>query len=276
MARNWFSLALIALLIGATAWALSTRPLPPADFTFINESEIKSVDPALIIGQPEMRVVSALFEGLVNWDPKTLAPIPGVAESWELSPDLLTYTFHFRKDAKWSDGSPVTPHDFLWQWRRMLDPLTVSEYSYQLWYLESAQRYSERDLKPGDRVEIELNEPAVGALPFARGKLLHGRLVETLEGKSAKDSLYAIEIDGQKRLFQIVLQRDLQKWSAPSDHREAQPCKNVLLDFDEVGVKALDDRTLQVKLKSPTPYFLFLSGYYPLYGTNPKCVETYG
>src|SRR5215831_4083879 len=120
MARNWFVVGLAALLIAATAWALSARPLPPADFTFINETEIKSVDPALIIGQPELRVVMALFEGLVNWDPKDLHPIPGVAESWDISPDQLTYTFHIRPTAKWSDGSPVTANDFVWQWRRVL------------------------------------------------------------------------------------------------------------------------------------------------------------
>src|ERR1700690_2570538 len=153
--RNWFAGLLVLLLVATTAWAISIKPQPPADFTFINETEIKSVDPALVIGQPEMRVVMAIFEGLVNWDPKTLAATPGVAESWDISADQLTYTFHIRPTAKWSDGSPVTAHDFTWQWRRVLDPLTVSEYSYQLWYLENAERYTQRKISAGDQVEIE-------------------------------------------------------------------------------------------------------------------------
>src|SRR5258708_31989832 len=107
--RNGFIAILLGLLAGATAWAFSFSPPPPADFTFINDTEIKSVDPAVIIGQPEMRVVTAIFEGLVNWDPKTLDPKPGVAESWDISSDRRTYTFHFRNDPKWADGTSVTP-----------------------------------------------------------------------------------------------------------------------------------------------------------------------
>ena len=177
LGRNALALMLVVLLAAATGWALSFRPLPRADFTFVNETEIKSVDPALVTGQPESRVIMALFEGLVNWDPKTLEPIPGVADRWEISADKLTYKFHFRSDAKWTDGTRVTPQDFLWQWRRLLDPLTASEYSYQLWYIVNAERYSMGPLKPGDRVEVELHARENGALPFARGKCLHGKLM---------------------------------------------------------------------------------------------------
>ena len=116
--RNSLFGFLLLLVIAATAWALSFPKVAPADFTFINENEITSVDPAMVIGQSEMRVIIGLFEGLVNWDPKTLAPIPGVAEKWEISDDQLTYTMHLRNEAKWTDGSPVTAHDFVWEWRR--------------------------------------------------------------------------------------------------------------------------------------------------------------
>ena len=69
---------------------MSFEPLPPADFTFTNGAEIKTVDPAIVTGQPEGRVISAIFEGLCHWDPKTLEPTPGVAESWDISDDKLT------------------------------------------------------------------------------------------------------------------------------------------------------------------------------------------
>jgi oligopeptide transport system substrate-binding protein len=276
--RNGLIALLALLLIAATAWAFSFPRVPPADFTFINENEITSVDPAMVIGQSEMRVIIGLFEGLVNWDPKTLAPIPGVADKWEISPDQLTYTMHLRSDARWTDDTPVTAHDFLWEWRRALDPLTADEYSYQLWYLENAERYSERDLNPGDKVEIELHERAPDSLPFARGKMLRGKLLAVQKDDKPDGKvppIYEVEIDGQRQLFQMVLTRDLAKWSPPAKS-SVESCKSVLLDFDEVGAKALDDHTLQLKLKSPTPYFLFLLGYFPLFPTNPKCLETYG
>ena len=51
---------------------------------------------------------------------------PGVAESWENTPDFKTWTFHLRKDAKWSNGDPVTAHDFVFAWRRLVDPATAA------------------------------------------------------------------------------------------------------------------------------------------------------
>src|SRR5688572_23899515 len=105
-------LALI-LALGTTAWALSFSSLPPADFTFCNGDEIKTVDPAIVTGSPEGRIIRGIFEGLCNWDPKDLRPTPGVAESWDVSADLKTYTFHLREDALWSDGSRVAAADFV-------------------------------------------------------------------------------------------------------------------------------------------------------------------
>ncbi|MBT3881340.1 MAG: peptide ABC transporter substrate-binding protein, partial [Candidatus Scalindua sp.] len=77
----------------------------------------------MMTGLPEMRLAEALFEGLVTYDPSDLTPRPGVAESWDVSDDGLIYTFHLRKDAKWSDGKEVTALDFLFSWKRGLDPV---------------------------------------------------------------------------------------------------------------------------------------------------------
>ena len=74
--RNGLIALLALLLIAATAWAFSFPRVPPADFTFINENEITSVDPAMVIGQSEMRVIIGLFEGLVNWDPERWPRFP--------------------------------------------------------------------------------------------------------------------------------------------------------------------------------------------------------
>ena len=83
--------ALVAIIVATLGTSL-----PPADFTFANGTEVKSFDPAIVTGQPEGRILNCLFERLVNWHPQTLEPIPGVAESWEISDDGLVYTRHCR------------------------------------------------------------------------------------------------------------------------------------------------------------------------------------
>ena len=80
------------------------------------------LDPHLITSLPGINVTSALFEGLAAEDPVDLHPIPGVAESWEISADTLTYTFHLRANACWSNGEPVTARDFVESCRRALSP----------------------------------------------------------------------------------------------------------------------------------------------------------
>jgi len=116
--------------------------LEPPDFAFTNPGEVASLDPAAVTGVPEMKVLRFLYEGLVVKDPLTLEPRPGVAESWEISPDGLVYTFHLRADARWANGEPVTAQDFAWSFERLLDPRTAAAYAYQLWYVKGAQAYT--------------------------------------------------------------------------------------------------------------------------------------
>lgn len=113
-----------------------------ADFVFLNGAEPETLDPSLITGQPEGRLAGALFEGLTNVDEHGRV-IPGVAESWDISPDGRVYTFHLRKEARWSNGDPVTAQDFRDTWRRTLAPETGSEYAYQLYYLRNGRAFNE-------------------------------------------------------------------------------------------------------------------------------------
>ena len=85
-------------------------------------------------------MIIALIEGLVSEDPKTLKPVPGVAEKWEVSEDGLVYTFHLRKNAKWSNGDPVTAQDFVFSYRRILNPELASQYASMLHGLKNAHR----------------------------------------------------------------------------------------------------------------------------------------
>ena len=107
-----------------------------------NGTEPEDLDPQAIDGIPEHHLVMALFEGLVTEDPKDLHPVPGMAETWDISPDGLVYTFHLRANLQWSDGSPLTADDFVQSYRRMLTPSFGSEYSYLLWFVRGAEEYN--------------------------------------------------------------------------------------------------------------------------------------
>lgn len=97
-----------------------------------NGAELQSLDPHKIEGVPESNVNRDLLEGLVISDTKG-HPIPGVAESWD-NKDGKVWTFHLRKDAKWSNGEPVTAQDFVYSWQRLSDPKTASPYASYLQY----------------------------------------------------------------------------------------------------------------------------------------------
>lgn len=113
----------------------------PQVFTFNNESEPETLDPAVMTGVLEGRLCLALFEGLVTNDPKTLEPRPGCAERWELSADGRRYTFHLRAGLTWSDGSPLTAGDFVRSWRRVLTPATAVDYAYLMYHIVGAKEF---------------------------------------------------------------------------------------------------------------------------------------
>ena len=128
------------------------------DLVFVNGAEPETLDPSIITGQPEGRVVNALFEGLCAYDENGQA-VPGVAERWEVSPDGKTYSFHLRPDAKWSDGSPLTAEDFVASWKRTLTPSTGSQYNYQLYPIKHAQAFAEGKLTDFGQVGVHAADP---------------------------------------------------------------------------------------------------------------------
>jgi oligopeptide transport system substrate-binding protein len=116
----------------------------------------RSLDPQLSTDIPTQRVLDDLFEGLVTLsiDGK---PIPGVAASWEHSPDSRTWVFHLRNDARWSNGAPVTAADFLYSWRRELDPKTAAGYAQALAPMVNALDIA-LGRKPPDTLGVEAND----------------------------------------------------------------------------------------------------------------------
>ena len=159
-----------------------------------NGAEPADIDPHLVSGVTEHVVLSTLFEGLANVDARTLEPMPGVAESWTVSEDGKVYRFRLQDAARWSNGDPVTAHDFAYAWRRILSPGMAAEYAHMLYCIENAREYHE------------------------------GRLT----------------------------------------------------DFSKVGVRVLDDRTLDVVLRHPTPYFLSMQIHFTYYPVHQTTIERFG
>lgn len=148
-------------------------------------SEPSTLDPALMEDNVSGTLATGIYEGLTRKN-ESGESVEATAEKIEKSEDGKTYTFTIRKDAKWSNGDPVTANDFEFSWKRALDPATGSTYAYQFYYIVGAQDYNE-------------------------GKVNNA---------------------------------------------------------DGVGVKALDAQTLEVKLNSPTPYFLSLTSFYTYYPSH--------
>jgi oligopeptide transport system substrate-binding protein len=151
-------------------------------------SEPRTTDPGLASDNISGAIAQSTFDGLTR-NGEDDKPHEAVAEKIDVSEDGLTYTFHLR-DSKWSNGDPVTAHDFEFAWKRALDPKTASEYAYQLYYIKNGEAYNSGKAKAED-----------------------------------------------------------------------------------VGVKALDDKTLEVKLENPTPFFLELTSFYTYMPVNKKVVE---
>ena len=159
-----------------------------------NGSEPQGLDPHVVTGVPENKLIRALFEGLAVKNPYTLEPEPGVAERWEFSEDGRVITFFINPDARWSNGDPVTAHDYVWSWDRALHPAMGNLYAYMLFPIRNAQAYATGELD----------------------------------------------------------------------------------DFSQVGVRAVDDRTLEVTLTEPTPYFLQLMDHYSTFAVHPPTVQKFG
>ena len=168
------------------------------DLNVMLETPVESLDPQQATDGTSFEVIADYTDGLMQMDADGQA-VNALAESVDVSEDGLTYTFHIRKDANWSNGDPVTAADFVFAWQRAVDPEVASEYSYML-----------SDI---------------------------GQIV------NAQDI-----IDGTK-------------------------------DKSELGVKAVDDKTLEVKLNVSVSYFLSLMYFPTFYPVNQKffesCADTY-
>ncbi|WDR01276.1 peptide ABC transporter substrate-binding protein [Devosia algicola] len=130
---------LILPLLTATLLASTGAVLAAGELTYVVNNESAKYDPGTTAETFAAPIIGNTFEGLVRFD-KDGEVIPALAESWEVSEDGLNYTFHLR-DAKWSDGKPVTAGDFVYAWDRVLDPATGAMNSAMLYPIVGAEEH---------------------------------------------------------------------------------------------------------------------------------------
>ncbi len=174
----------LALLIGSlaaagvTAQTDSTEPTEPAGelepgartLVVAYAPQQFSLDPLHTFSTTEAQLFTAVYEGLVAYDPLTLNPVAGQAERWEISRDRRRYTFHLRAGASFSNGDPLHAEHFRQSWLRMIDPGAAAEYSFLFDVIEGVEAYRSGELADPDRVgiralsdtvlEVELEQPA--------------------------------------------------------------------------------------------------------------------
>ncbi len=271
------------------------RGRDPHTFYVNNGTEPEYLDPGKAHDSASTTLVEHLFEGLVSLGPEGEL-VPGVALRWDRSDDNRLYRFHLRDDARWSDGRPVTAHDFEYAWKRVLRPSTGSQSASNLHVLQNGQAYHLGRLRVAtERLELHA-EPSTSAKLV--GSLDEGELV-AIEPASAAGA-------GEGAGLVRVLSRVARPSFRPEPGRGARgatPAGEAALgsaageaalgraageaalgwasrsalssDDAAVGVRAVGDLVLEVALEHPTPYFVELLAHPSTYPVPRELVERF-
>lgn len=224
-----------------------------------NGAEPQSLDPHLATSVSAHHIMSSLLEGLMAEHPETLEPVPGVAESWEISEDRKTYTFTLREDAKWSNGDDVKASDFVYSYRRILNQELGAQYGYMVQALKNGKLFNAgKKCSSGLWLLTKDGPPKVVAHPEAW---------EALDEAGRDKVLAALQPEDEDAPGVCILCEQPTKLQ-PLDWEDWDRC--------EVGAKAIDDRTLELKLENPTPYFLELLNHYTFWPVHEKTIEAAG
>ncbi len=250
---------------------------PPKDniLRYVSGGEIESLDPPVTNSQPDARIMFALYEGLVEIHPKTLEPIPGIAESWETGPDGTQYLFHLRKNAKFSNGDPITAKDFVYSFRRGFSPALASRNAYLGYYIKYSEAYN------SDRSFVKDKSGNFLLKADLEPKKDGGQVTEPAAAQSAgfgADTEFNKYIKGPERLTvpsdkkerDALLAKDA-KLSAAVQGKEFVPVKP-----EDIGVEAIDDYTFRLTLYQPAPFFLGLLSHQYFRVVPEKVIEKYG
>lgn len=143
---------------GTESTGSDTAAAGSSDMNVMLETPVESLDPQQATDGTSFEVIADYTDGLMQMDADGQA-VSAIAESYDLSDDGLTYTFHIRSDAKWSNGTPVTAADFVFAWQRAVDPAVASEYAYML--SDIGQIKNAAEIIAGDMDKSELGVTAV-------------------------------------------------------------------------------------------------------------------
>jgi oligopeptide transport system substrate-binding protein len=158
--RRWaLFLSVLAIFTLAACSADSNKVAPAGQGVFrLNlGTEPPTLDPAKMDDLTSMSVMTALCKGLTQFDAE-MRPAPAIAERWERSSDGKHYVFHLRRDARWSDGKPVTAHDFVYAWKRVLSPETAAPYAFFLYELKNGKAYYDGKIKDFAQVGVHARD----------------------------------------------------------------------------------------------------------------------
>lgn len=266
---------------------------------YISGSEPESLDPQVPTGQPEARVLMALYDGLVEYDPKTMDPIPAIAESWEISPDGTEFLFHLRKNAKFSNGAPITAKDFAYTFRRGLSPELAAQNAYLAYYIKYGEAYNsgeafvknadgsfvlEKDLeekKPAEEVKKQTDTEKTAVNTKEVGEPVEQPLTTEKETKGDNfgadtefhryiDEPMRLTVPGDEKSRAELFEKDA-KLKTLVEGKEFVPIKG-----EDIGVEAVDDYTFRMKLYQPAPFFMGLMGHQFFRVVHQPTVEKYG
>ncbi|WP_158781557.1 ABC transporter substrate-binding protein [Pantoea sp. BAV 3049] len=204
--RNYrFTLAMLSLAVSASLYAADVPPgtqlAASQEIVRHIKDEPASLDPAKAVGLPEIQVIRDLFEGLTNQDAKGNI-VPGVATQWQTT-DNKTWIFTLRKDARWSNGEPVTANDFVYSWRRLVDPKVGSTFA---WFAELAGIQNAAAITKGEMTPDKLG---VTALDDNRLKVTLDKPVPFFVSLTANFSLYPVP--------EKIIEKDGKEWTQPGN-----------------------------------------------------------
>lgn len=244
MIRNLTFACAVILIVTFSLFSFVSQA-PRADLTYVNPSGIHTLDPARMSWTQDFRVAFNIWEGLTTLDPRTTEPIEGAALFPPVvSEDGRTYTFTINEDARWSNGDRVTAGDFVRGWRRAIEPGTSADYAFFL-----------MDHVVGTEDYVAWRYRGVATLT-ALSRMRDGWSVDS----ETLDALRGTPLfDDIRRLGAGGAGDNAAHWSARYDVEFQKHANGFSKAFENVGIKALGDRTLLVRLIDPCPYFLELT-----------------
>jgi oligopeptide transport system substrate-binding protein len=281
------------LIAGCTAraqkqeWFGVISPPEGQTLRYITGSEPESLDPQMSSGQPEARIDMALYEGLTEYHPMTMEPIPALAERWVTNHNASEFVFFLRHDGKFSNGDPIKAQDFVYSVRRGLRPELASRVAYLAWDIKNAEAFNSggafvRDPKTG-RFLLVSDTPKEGGAQAenapATAPDADAKNVLALQGEdAAPDTEFHKYIHSPERLVVPADEKDRQK--ALKDNaklRELIAGKELVpVKEEDVGLEAVDDYTVRITMRQPAPYFLGLVPHQFFRVVESKVVEQYG